>query len=166
MNEEHLLQAISTMLEDTLEQKLEEKLEQKLEQKLDQKLEQKLEDKLEQKLDEKLEQKLEAKLEQKLEDKLEQKFEENLTPVYERLDRLDNSIVSINHSILDIYGVLRNHDTRLENLEHKTDSLNTLIVNMDNKIADNQEAIMNNFVDIKETQTVVSIHSEKLKMLT
>lgn len=122
MNEEHLLQAISTMLEDTLEQKLEAKL--------------------------------------------EQKFEEKLTPVYERLDRLDNSIVSINHSILDIYGVLRNHDTRLENLEHKTDSLNTLIVNMDNKIADNQEAIMNNFVDIKETQTVVSIHSEKLKMLT
>lgn len=158
MNEEHLLQAISTMLEDTLEQKLEEKLEQKLEQKLDEKLEQKLEAKLEQKLDE--------KLEQKLEDKLEQKFEEKLTPVYERLDRLDNSIVSINHSILDIYGVLRNHDTRLENLEHKTDSLNTLIVNMDNKIADNQEAIMNNFVDIKETQTVVSIHSEKLKMLT
>lgn len=158
MNEEHLLQAISTMLEDTLEQKLEEKLEQKLEQKLDEKLEQKLEAKLEQKLDE--------KLEQKLEDKLEQKFEEKLTPVYERLDRLDNSIVSINHSILDIYGVLRNHDTRLENLEHKTDSLNTLIVNMDNKIADNQEAIMNNFVDIKEAQTVVSIHSEKLKMLT
>lgn len=158
MNEEHLLQAISTMLEDTLEQKLEEKLEQKLEQKLDEKLEQKLEAKLEQKLDE--------KLEQKLEDKLEQKFEEKLTPVYERLDRLDNSIVSINHSILDIYGVLRNHDTRLETLEHKTDSLNTLIVNMDNKIADNQEAIMNNFVDIKETQTVVSIHSEKLKMLT
>lgn len=154
MNEEHLLQAISTMLEDTLEQKLEEKLEQKL----DEKLEQKLEAKLEQKLDE--------KLEQKLENKLEQKFEEKLTPVYERLDRLDNSIVSINHSILDIYGVLRNHDTRLENLEHKTDSLNTLIVNMDNKIADNQEAIMNNFVDIKETQTVVSIHSEKLKMLT
>lgn len=158
MNEEHLLQAISTMLEDTLEQKLEEKLEQKLEQKLDEKLEQKLETKLEQKLDE--------KLEQKLENKLEEKFEEKLTPVYERLDRLDNSIVSINHSILDIYGVLRNHDTRLENLEHKTDSLNTLIVNMDNKIADNQEAIMNNFVDIKETQTVVSIHSEKLKMLT
>lgn len=138
MNEEHLLQAISTMLEDTLEQKLEEKLEQKLDE----------------------------KLEQKLEDKLEQKFEEKLTPVYERFDRLDNSIVSINHSILDIYGVLRNHDTRLENLEHKTDSLNTLIVNMDNKIADNQKAIMNNFVDIKETQTVVSIHSEKLKMLT
>jgi chromosome segregation ATPase len=108
-----------------------------------------------------LEEKLDAKL-YMFEEKLDSKFDTKLSLFEEKLnhkfDSIDIKFASINSELLGIQGTLKNHEYRLERIENKVD-------NMDVQLASNQEQIMNNFVDIKETQTIVSIHSEKLKVI-
>lgn len=128
VSNKELLQSIGEMLDEKLEQKLEQKLDEKLDEKLGQleirleeKLEKKLEEKLEKKLEEKLEKKLEEKLEEKLDKKLEIKFDEKLTPIYERMDRMDGNIVALQEGQAELrQGLIR--------LENRVDDLYDVVV--------------------------------------
>ena len=124
-----------------------------LELSLEEKLETKLEEKLETKLEEKLESKLDEKLETKLDEKLESKFTEKLTPIYNRLDNLDDRLKKVEltqeNKILPAINELTSvYLSTYKTFEEKSKQIDMLVE------------------DVKVIKLVVEEHSKKLQKIS
>ena len=65
----------------------------------------------------------------------------------------------------EMFSLVKNIDSRLDNLESQMTDVKGELQQINKRLDEQSEMIEANFVDMKETQTVVEIHSQKLKAI-
>jgi|GEM_PF-3480837 len=65
----------------------------------------------------------------------------------------------------EMFSLVKNIDSRLDNLESQMTDVKGELQQINKRFDEQSEMIEANFVDMKETQTVVEIHSQKLKAI-
>jgi len=65
----------------------------------------------------------------------------------------------------EMFSLVKNIDSRLDNLESQMTDVKGELQQINKRLDEQSEMIEANFVDLKETQTVVEIHSQKLKAI-
>jgi len=65
----------------------------------------------------------------------------------------------------EMFSLVKNIDSRLDNLESQMTDVKGELQQINKRLDEQSEMIEANFVDLKETQMVVEIHSQKLKAI-
>ena len=65
----------------------------------------------------------------------------------------------------EMFSLVKNIDSRLDNLESQMTDVKGELQQINKRLDEQSEMIEANFVDLKEKQTVVEIHSQKLKAI-
>ena len=65
----------------------------------------------------------------------------------------------------EMFSLVKNIDSRLDNLESQMTDVKGELQQINKRLDEQSEMIEANFVDLKETQAVVEIHSQKLKAI-
>lgn len=92
-------------------------------------------------------------------------FDAKLEAMEARIDQnMSKRLEPLQKEILGFHSEMHNMNLRMERVENKVDELHDITRNLNRKIDDNTEKIMNNFVRIMETQTILGEHERKLEL--
>lgn len=92
-------------------------------------------------------------------------FDAKLEAMEARIDQnMSKRLEPLQKDILGFHSEMHNMNLRMERVENKVDELHDITRNLNRKIDDNTEKIMNNFVRIMETQTILGEHERKLEL--
>uniref|UniRef100_UPI0037506614 hypothetical protein n=1 Tax=Robinsoniella peoriensis TaxID=180332 RepID=UPI0037506614 len=98
-------------------------------------------------------------------DKNKKEFDAKLEAMEARIDHnMSKRLEPLQKEILSFHSEMHNMNLRMERVENKVDELNEVTRNLNTKIDVNTERIMNNFVKIMETRTILGEHERKLEL--
>ena len=98
-------------------------------------------------------------------EKNKKEFDAKLDAMEAKIDQnMSKRLEPLQKEILAFHSEMHNMNLRMERVVNKVDELNDITRNLNRKIDDHTDKIMNNFVKIMETQTILGEHGRKLEL--